>query len=125
MASILIVSGPNEGDYHPLRGSTIEVGRDEGCTIQIADDRVSRRHLRIRFDDRDRSYHAVDEKSANGTLHNDRRITADTRLADGDILAIGRTELMFSELDFTDDETAFKHYRKKGERGKSTIIGPQ
>ncbi len=125
MASILIVSGPNEGEYHPLRGSAIEVGRDETCTIQIADDRVSRRHLRIRFDDRDGSYHAIDEKSANGTLHNDRKITADTRLADGDILVIGRTELMFSELDFADDKTAFKHYRKKGERGKSTIIGPQ
>ncbi len=125
MASILIVSGPNEGAYYPLRGSAIEVGRDETCTIQIADDRVSRRHLRIRFDVSDGSYHAVDDKSANGTLHNGRRITADTRLDDGDILAIGRTELMFSELDFTDDETAFEHFRKKGERGKSTIIGPQ
>ena len=61
-------------------------------------------------------------KSANGTLVNDRKLADDRPLADGDILMIGESELMFSAIDFTDRDTAFEHYRQRGERSKSTII---
>ncbi len=122
MASILVVTGPNQGDYYPLGRRTIVVGRDEGCPIQIVDERVSRKHVQIRFDHTDDRYHALDMKSGNGTLVNDRRISEAISLADGDVIAIGVSELMFMAVDFPDRETAFEHYRKRGERTKSTVI---
>jgi len=122
MASILVVTGPNQGDYYPLGRRTIVVGRDEGCPIQIVDDLVSRKHVQIRFDQADGRYHALDMKSGNGTVVNDRRISEAISLADGDVIAIGVSELMFMAVDFPDRETAFEHYRKRGERTKSTVI---
>ncbi len=122
MASILVVTGPNQGDYYPLGHRTIVVGRDEGCPIQIVDERVSRKHVQIRFDQADGRYHALDMKSGNGTLVNDRSISEAVSLADGDVIAIGVSELMFMAVDFPDRETAFEHYRKRGERTKSTVI---
>ena len=122
MASILVVTGPNQGDYYPLGRRTIVVGRDEGCPIQIVDERVSRKHVQIRFDQADGRYHALDMKSGNGTVVNDCRISEAVSLADGDVIAIGVSELMFMAVDFPDRETAFEHYRKRGERTKSTVI---
>jgi pSer/pThr/pTyr-binding forkhead associated (FHA) protein len=122
MASILIVSGSSEGDFYLLGLEPITVGRGDGCHIQIVDDAVSRQHLQIGIDREDKIYYARDMRSANGTLINEHRITADTPLTDGDIIGIGKTQLMFSSVDFADRETAFQHYRRRGEGGKSTII---
>lgn len=73
MPSLLVVSGPNEGDYHPLKGRTVTVGRDEECTIQIVDGLVSRRHLKVLYDEKSRRYCAFDDHSANGVFVNDSR----------------------------------------------------
>ena len=124
MASILIVSGPNEGEYYPLGKHPIVVGRDDGCPVQVVDELVSRMHLEIRFDGAAGVYHAADLDSANGTRLNDRPVIAEVALADGDVLALGRSELMFSSLDFPDEHAAFEHHRRRGEHAKSTIIGP-
>jgi pSer/pThr/pTyr-binding forkhead associated (FHA) protein len=122
MASILIISGSSEGDFYLLGRQPVTVGRDDGCHIQIADDAVSRRHLQIRLDRERKKYFAQDMQSANGTLVNDHPIKGDTPLADGDIIGLGQTQLMFSSIDFTDRETAFQHYRQRGEGDKSTMI---
>jgi pSer/pThr/pTyr-binding forkhead associated (FHA) protein len=122
MASILIVSGSSEGDFYLLGRQSVTVGRDDGCHIQIADDAVSRRHLRIRLDAEHEKYYAQDMQSANGTLVNDHPICGDTPLADGDIIGLGQTQLMFFSIDFTDRETAFQHYRRRGEGDKSTVV---
>lgn len=122
MASILVVSGPNEGDYYPLGHRTMVIGRDEACPIQIVDATASRKHAQLRCDTSDESYHALDLKSANGVFINDCKIAEDTPLADGDVIRIGHSELMFSAMSFPDQESAFAHYRQQGERGKSTVI---
>jgi pSer/pThr/pTyr-binding forkhead associated (FHA) protein len=122
MASVLIVSGSSEGDFYLLGRAPVTVGRGDGCHIQIVDDSVSRRHLQIRRGPQAGAYVAQDLESANGTLVNERPITEETPLADGDVIGIGQTELMFSSVDFADRETAFQHYRRRGEGGKSTII---
>ena len=122
MPSILIVSGSSEGDFYLLGRQPVIVGRDDTCHIQIVDDAVSRRHLRIRLGREDKNYFAQDMQSANGTVVNEHRIAADTPLTDGDIIELGKTQLMFSAVDFADRETAFQHYRRRGEGGKSTII---
>jgi len=122
MPSIIVVSGSNEGDYYPLGKRTMVVGRDEGCPIQIVDELVSRKHLQIRHEASDDQYHALDMKSANGVFINGRRITTDTALAEGDIIDLGNSKLMFTQRDFENRESALDHYKRRGERGKSTLI---
>ena len=50
MASLIVSSGKQEGDYYPLGRRTNVIGRDEALFIQILDHMVSRKHLQIRFD---------------------------------------------------------------------------
>ena len=50
MASLLIVSGSSAGDNYLLGRQAVVIGRDDDCPIQILDEAVSRRHLRIRRD---------------------------------------------------------------------------
>jgi pSer/pThr/pTyr-binding forkhead associated (FHA) protein len=122
MASIIIVSGTQKGDYYPLGHRTNVIGRDEAVPIQILDKHVSRKHLQIRFDkDRDR-YYAFDMKSKHGVFINDRKIHDEADLADGDQIRIGATILLFTEKDFTDRESALAHFKKVGERRRPTVI---
>ena len=125
MASLLIVSGTSAGDFYLLRRSAVVIGRDDGCPIQIVDDAVSRRHLEIRHEEPGDRYLAEDLDSANGTRVNDRSVDQPHVLSDGDLLHLGTTEIMFCSIDFADRETAFQHYRRRGEGAKSTIIRTQ
>ena len=122
MASLLVVSGSCSGDYYLLRHRAVVIGRDDTCPIQIVDDTVSRHHVEIRREDGDGPYRVRDMGSANGTQINDEPLETEQPLTDGDIIRIGTTELMFSAIDFADGETAFQHYRQRGEGTKSTII---
>ncbi|MHC4910544.1 MAG: FHA domain-containing protein [Planctomycetota bacterium] len=122
MASLIIIAGPNEGDYYPLGRRTMVVGRDEGCPIQIVDDLVSRKHMQVRMESSDSSFHVLDMQSANGVFVNGRQITTDTGLADGDIIELGNSRIMFTTKDFSDRESALAHYKQRGERGRSTLI---
>ena len=122
MASLLVISGPKSGDYFLLGREAVVIGRDEVSPIQIVDEAVSRRHLRIGLDGDGGRYVAEDLDSANGTYVNDVLVEKSRPLADGDTVRLGATELMFSAIDFADGETAFQHYRQQGEHDKSTII---
>lgn len=121
MAFLLVVSGPNEGDFHPLAEATASIGRNEDCTVQILDAEVSRLHMHVRHDE-GRRYVAVDEKSANGVFVNDKRIEGEVPLANGDIIRIGNSELIFSEQDFIDRDTALEHYRRRTEHDRGTVV---
>ncbi|MHC4948589.1 MAG: FHA domain-containing protein [Planctomycetota bacterium] len=121
MPSILVIEGPNEGDYYPLGRRTLVVGRDEKCPIQLVDDLVSRKHLQIRFEE-PRTYYALDMKSANGVIVNGHAVTVDTRLADGDVIELGSSQLLFSDREFPDRDSAWAAYKQAGQRGKSTLV---
>ena len=122
MPSIILVSGPNEGDYYPMGKRTLVIGRDEACTVQVVDELVSRKHVQIRLDEKTGAYYALDMKSANGVFINGRKVENETQLADNDIIEVGKSKLMFTMADFKDRESAINHYHKRGERGKSTLI---
>jgi len=122
MASIIVTSGDRKGDYYPLGHRTNVIGRVEALPIQILDDLVSRKHMRIRFDEGTNRYYAEDMKSKHGTFINGRRITDKTALAEGDEIVIGQTKLLFTEKDFDDRESALSHYKKVGERERPTHI---
>ena len=72
------------------KAQSVVAGRDDGCDLQVDDDRVSREHCRFVIDP---PHLAVrDLGSRNGTRVNGRRIT-ERELVDGDEVRIGRTSL--------------------------------
>ena len=122
MASLIVISGANEGDYYPLGQRTNVIGRDQAVPIQIIDEHVSRKHMQIRFERADERYYAIDMKSKHGVFINDRRISEEAALKDGDQILIGETTLLFTLEDFDDRESALSHFKKAGERIRVTQI---
>ena len=122
MASIIVLNGPQKDQYYPLGRRTNVIGRDEALMIQILDDRVSRKHLQIRYDKAKDEYHALDMSSKHGVYINNNKIEGETRLADGDCITIGVTVLWFTLNDFPDKESALSHYKKVGERSRPTYL---
>ena len=123
MSFLLVVTGKNEGDFHPLPMQSVTIGRSETCTIQIVDDEVSREHVKVRYDRAGHTYHAADNLSANGVLINGSQIDEEVRLANGDMIQIGSSELIFSERDFMDRDSAIEHYRRSRQYDQSTLAG--
>jgi pSer/pThr/pTyr-binding forkhead associated (FHA) protein len=70
MASLIVISGKQTGEFLPLGRRTTVIGRDEALMIQILDDRVSRKHLQISYDKDKNEYHAIDMSSKHGVLTN-------------------------------------------------------
>ncbi|MBL1217387.1 MAG: FHA domain-containing protein [Planctomycetes bacterium] len=121
MPSLVVVSGPNEGAYYPMGQRTVVIGRDESCPIQIVDDLVSRKHVQIRFDASSNDYIATDMKSANGLLVNGRRIEGEITLVDGDAIEIGKSRINYYTGDFADRDSAWAHYKQRGQKFKNTL----
>jgi len=121
MASIIVTSGKNKDDYYPLGKRTTVIGRDEALLVQILDEHVSRKHLQIRFDKESELYYALDMKSKHGVFINGHKIEQEVILNDGDNICIGETNIMFLKEDFPDKESALAHYKKVGERKRSTL----
>jgi len=120
MASIIVTSGPQKGDYLPLGRRTNVIGRGEALPMQILDDMVSRKHLRIWYSENTKGYEAEDMDSKHGVYINRQKISERTPLAEDDQILIGQTTLLFTEKDFDDRESALMHYKKFGERMKPT-----
>jgi pSer/pThr/pTyr-binding forkhead associated (FHA) protein len=76
-----------------LRAELVRIGRSHAADICLDDDSVSRRHalLLTRPDGR---VEVIDEHSAAGTYVGDRRIDRHL-LRHGDVLRVGRTEVVF------------------------------
>ncbi len=121
MASLIVVSGSNKGDYYPLGHRPNVIGRDEAVPIQIVDPNVSRKHMQIRFDADRNQYYAIDMKSKHGVFINGHKIDNEAPLADNDCIGIGQTALLFTLKDITDRESALSHFKKVGERKHPTI----
>ena len=122
MASIIVMSGGQKGNYYPLGRRTNVVGRDEGAPIQILDEHISRKHMQIRFDPAKKRYCALDMKSKHGVFINGGKIHDETPLVGDDQIHIGRTDLLFTEEDFADRESALSYFKKVGERMRATIM---
>jgi len=122
MASIIITSGDKKGEFLPLGHRTSVIGRGEALPLQVLDDLVSRKHLRIRFDEATNRYYAEDLGSKHGTFINRYKVNNEQALAEGDEIMIGQTTLLFTEEDFDDRESALMHYKKVGERSRPTRL---
>lgn len=122
MASIVIASGQRRGDSYLLGRRTSVVGRAESLPIQVLDDRVSRKHVQIRFDPAAGRYLMLDMSSKNGVFLNGMRVTAETPLAHRDRIRIGDTLLLFSERDLEENTTMLHRFNKPGERQRPTQV---
>ena len=121
MASVIVTTGDQKGEFLPLGRRTSVIGRAENLPLQIRDDLISRKHLRIKFDEETGAYFAEDMGSHNGVYINNKRVAAKTLLAEGDMIMIGTTVLLFTQRDFDDKDSALTHYKKVGEQMRVTL----
>jgi hypothetical protein len=80
------------GRTRPLTERRVVLGRSKECDVQVPDANVSRRHAELRQEGS--SWWVVDLDSTNGTEVNGRRVPR-AKLADGDRITVGETELVF------------------------------
>ena len=121
MASIIVTSGNQKGEYLPLGTRVSVVGRAETLSLQILDVLVSRKHFRICFDKATNKYYAEDMHSRHGVFINKNRINERALLSASDEIRIGNVKLLFTDRDFDDRESALSHYKKVGERMRTTL----
>ena len=97
MAKLSFVEGPMKGQTLPLDGEIFFVGRSPNNDIQIDDDTVSRRHLKI-FKMMN-SYFVEDLKSKNETFVNGKALKPgqSMQIDDNDLVSLGRTQLHLLE----------------------------
>jgi hypothetical protein len=81
------------GDRIGLDGPSHTIGRLADCTVVVSDTNTSRHHARISRSGS--GFVIADLNSTNGTFVNGERLTADHRLADGDIITVGSVSLRF------------------------------
>ncbi len=100
MSLFLSIRDPGAGAPPPLQLAErdVIVGRAADADWTIPDPRVSSRHLIIGF--RDGAY-LVRDTSSNGTAVNGQPLTGIHRLAPGDVLAVGGTEILFGDAPVT------------------------
>jgi pSer/pThr/pTyr-binding forkhead associated (FHA) protein len=78
-----------------LTHQVTHLGRGFAATLQLEDRGVSRRHAIVV--QRRGSVRILDDRSANGTWVNGRRVH-EAELHDGDVIVLGRVVLMYREL---------------------------
>lgn len=96
MPRLLVTAGPDAGLDVRLNADSIVIGRataDLSYDISLRDRRVSRPHAQLERSDE--SYLLTDLESTNGTYLNGRRIVGSAMLADGDLITIGETMILF------------------------------
>ena len=88
-----VLKGKYEGTIHFLLFKRITIGRDNSNTFVLNDNRLSKTHCEILFE----NYRFIlkDNRSTNGTICNGRRIEEHV-LNFGDTVKIGDTEMVFS-----------------------------
>jgi pSer/pThr/pTyr-binding forkhead associated (FHA) protein len=79
----------------PLSLGIISIGRGFSVNVRLDDESVSRRHALLAV--RAHGARILDDRSANGTHVNGRRIS-EADLSDGDVIVLGRVVLSYVEI---------------------------
>ena len=124
MASLIIIAGPNEGEYFSVHDEITVIGRGDDCEVQLADERASRNHSRVVLDTSQmvpgtsiplKRYMLEDLGSSNGTSLNGAILTGGQAMDDGQVIGIGGTRLLFTLRDFGSAEEALKEITRIGQ----------
>jgi hypothetical protein len=94
--TLRVLDGADRGKVFDALPTPVTIGREEGNSIQLNDERVSRFHLKIQTD-RDKVV-LTDLQSTNGTRVNGEDIQLRI-LRYGDLIALGRSTLLFGSPD--------------------------
>lgn len=92
MYQLHILTGPWKGKRLAVRKPSLLIGRDKECHLRLPDDEVSRKHALM--EERPDGVVIRDMGSLNGFLVNGQQ-KREARLADGDLLELGRTRVQF------------------------------
>ena len=91
----LVVAQDGRQRLVPLARPVTHLGRGFAATLQLEDPGVSRRHAIVV--QRRGQVRILDDRSANGTWVNGRRVF-DEELRDGDVIVLGRAVLVFVDV---------------------------
>jgi two-component system cell cycle response regulator len=92
VSSMVVIYGEFLGRRYEINGAPLSIGRSPECTLQLADDSVSRLHCRV--SPGDDGVVLVDLNSTNGTYVNGTAVSA-RHLRDGDRVQVGRSIFKF------------------------------
>ena len=121
MPMLIVTDGPARTQKFSLEGNRLTmIGRDAACTFQIIDPTLSRQHLQLRLAD-DGRHVAIDFTSSNGVFINGQRISHETPLADGDVITLGNSSLVYCTSDDADAQAAYDAWKKIGQAHQRTI----
>jgi len=118
LITLRVLDGADRGRVYADLPTPVSIGREEGNTIQLNDDRISRFHLKIQ-EDHDKLI-LTDLESTNGTKVNgeDARLRI---LRYGDVLTVGRSVLLVgTEEQIAQRLAALRH----GEPDDEATLGP-
>ena len=95
---IVVVSSPalEKGAVYAIDSPALSIGRGAGNDVSIGrDEYASSRHAR--FEPRRDGVYVEDAGSTNGTFVNGIRLARERRLAPGDVVRVGETDLRFEQ----------------------------
>jgi len=92
LVTLRVLDGADRGRVFQDLPTPLTIGREEGNSVQLNDERVSRYHLKIQEDDQ--QVVLTDLESTNGTKVNGEAVQI-CLLRPGDVIALGRTVLLF------------------------------
>jgi len=92
LITLRVLDGADRGRVFEKVPTPLTIGREEGNSVQLNDERVSRCHLKIQEDEE--KLVLTDLESTNGTKVNGENVQA-WILRPGDVIALGRTVLLF------------------------------
>ena len=107
--TLRVLHGADRGRVFDRVPTPVTIGREEGNSIQLNDERISRYHLKLQSDN-DRIV-ATDLESTNGTKVNGEEIQVRI-VRDGDMISLGRSLLLVGsheDIDRRIAEVAAKH----------------
>ncbi|PRY68116.1 S-DNA-T family DNA segregation ATPase FtsK/SpoIIIE [Glaciihabitans tibetensis] len=95
LATLTVLSGPDEGKTFPLPRGTAVVGRGVACDISLTDRLISKRHVRLEVGE---IVEVIDLGSANGVVV-DGGLVARLRVEQSETIMIGDTSLLISVVE--------------------------
>lgn len=116
--TLQVLDGADRGRTYEELSTPVTIGREEGNTIQLNDERVSRFHLKIQ-EDQDKVV-LTDLESTNGTKVNGEEIQLRI-LRFGDMITLGRSVLVFGSREQIADRLATL---RRSDHGPGTV-GPE
>lgn len=94
--TFLVLEGVDKGRVFRELPIPVTIGREEGNALRLNDERVSRYHAKVQYEDGD--IIVTDLDSTNGTRVNGATVQI-RRLRPGDQISVGRTMLLFGTME--------------------------